>query len=217
MNKPGQGDPWEDLANVTEKLRARLPGGQVICDNQGLSSDFSQVFRYAYTSGVPKGLGKSHFARSQWTYHCALAMLETARTMDLLCEFETEGRMDARIVAPESGIAVLFAEWEWSFESVFGAGSELQKLAERTSNAEMSNAFLLSYVEEKDYTASVVRIAQWWAENARSGEIPPTLYLHLVVSDESDRFALRSCSILPSDQPGRDVEVVCSVRLGFTG
>lgn len=218
MNEPGASkSPWEDLDVIAGQLKALMPKSAVIGDLNGLGGDFSNIFRYTYTSGVPKGLGKSHFARSQWTYHCALAMLETSRTMDLLCEFETEGRMDARIVVPATGDSVLFAEWEWSFDSVFKNGGELEKLAARTKDSKLANAFLLSYVEEKNYPSCVARVAQWWGTNALSGDIPPMLYLHLVIYDEKDRFALRSCSIISDLEKPGEVEIVCPVALGFTG
>ena len=87
---------------------------------------FSLTFARIFVADTPNyqlGNGTVGATRSNWTYHTAFAFAQTSKMFDLICKFECYGKRDAVIETKEENPeALLFAEWEWDYEDIFGKG-----------------------------------------------------------------------------------------------
>lgn len=116
--------------------------------------------------------------KSNWTYHTAFKIGETARLLGLKYIFETAGKLDALIETPEERPQpVLFAEWESDYRSVFGASKELDKLWKGTSKKRDTDALLLTYCPVTKYDGFIRDVVQFWQARAIKAKFAPTLYL----------------------------------------
>lgn len=152
-----------------------------------LQSAFSVSFVSAFMAEQPLyALGPDRYgvSRSGWTYHTALAILQTCKMMDLVCKFETLGKRDAVIEThADPPKVILVAEWEWEFEDIFGSGKELDKLQASCQKHSEMEAFLLTYCPTTLYPEFVQRVAEYWIESTGKQVNPPNLFLHTVLFD----------------------------------
>jgi hypothetical protein len=120
--------------------------------------------------------------KSNWTYHTAFVIRETAQTLGLDCVFETMGRLDALIQTPgEKPRVVLLAEWESDYRSVFGKDKELDKLWKGLSRKRYASALLLTYCPLDKYYSFVKEVVEYWQKRAVKRKYYSTLFLLVAV------------------------------------
>lgn len=124
--------------------------------------------------------------RSSWTYHTAFAIAQTCKMFNLLCKFESHGKRDAVIETNEEDPQILlFAEWEWDYEDIFGEGKELKKLRDSCRETKTAEAFLLIYCPNYKYSNYICRIAEFWVKAFKRNKNPPSLFVHTIIFNES--------------------------------
>lgn len=151
----------------------------------GINDVFSIMFVEAFSSDTPNyelSAGVQGATRSNWTYHTAMAISQSCKTLDLTCKFEAHGRRDAVVETREKPPrTILFAEWEWDYQDIFGKGKELDKLRKSCEACGTANGFLLTYSPESEYLDYLKRVAEQWCTPLSKSKAPPTLYLHTII------------------------------------
>jgi hypothetical protein len=149
---------------------------------------FSILFVEAFLNDTPNyEISSGHFGatRSNWTYHTAMAIAQTCKTLNLTCKFEALGKRDAVIeTRDEKPEIILVAEWEWDYEDIFGKGKELDKLKTSCKASKTAEAFLLIYCPISKYLDHLQRVAEDWIGSVRSVKHPPSLFLHTIIFKE---------------------------------
>jgi len=142
--------------------------------------------------------------KSNWTYHTAFAIRETARILSLNCIFETMGRLDALVeTIGDNPRTVLLAEWESDYRSVFGKGQELDKLWRGLSRRRYAHAFLFTYCPSDEYYGFAKEVVEYWQRRAAKRKYCPILFLlvaiYEVVSAVEQLQFLRTIEIFPKE------------------
>ncbi len=164
---------------------------------------FSITFAQMFVTEAPDydmGSSQRGASRSNWTYHTALSLAQTAKMFGLICKFETQGKRDAIIEMPDPPQVMLVAEWEWDYRDIFGKGKELEKLRESCKQFPQAQAFLLTYCPQDEYVEYLEQVAKYWMEPSKSRKKnAPWLYFHAVIFNEEGTFRvfdrLRSVAI----------------------
>lgn len=124
--------------------------------------------------------------RSSWTYHTAFAIAQTCKMFNLLCKFESHGKRDAVIETNDDEPEILlFAEWEWDYEDIFGKGKELEKLKISCKETKTAEAFLLVYCPNHKYPDYLYRIAEYWINAFKKTKNAPSLFVHTIIFGET--------------------------------
>ena len=130
---------------------------------------FREAFRYELIHNAQLG----SVNRSTYTYYVSSAMLNTARLLHFYLEFEVSGKRDAVITAFNQNnrhIPLLYCEWEYDQESVFGDGKEIKKLASSASSAETGAGLLFTYSDKGTYPSYLFRVAEEWRKSVLEDE-----------------------------------------------
>lgn len=167
---------------------------------------FSVTFAQLFMCDLPSyALTKGNYgaSRSNWTYHTAITISQTCKVLDLACKFEANGRRDAVIETyDEPAKHFLFAEWEWDYSDIFGAGKELDKLSKSCRASKTADAFLLTYCPKNKYIDFLQQISAYWIKSVNRIKVAPTLFLHTVICDEKGGVRyferLRTVEVHPS-------------------
>jgi len=169
------------LDQIQQKLSSIAKFEDLRLDNDAFNLTFARIFAI----DLPEyALGKGMYgaSRSNWTYHTASAMGQTAKVFGYTCKFETAGKRDAVFeTRDDPPRPVIVAEWEWDYLDIFGPKKELEKLRDTCKACPEMDALLLVYcpmVEVPDY---LYRITQFWQENFTGSAEQPMLYIHTVV------------------------------------
>jgi hypothetical protein len=156
--------------------------------NIDVTFTFSISFVEAFLNDMPNyeiSAGNFGATRSNWTYHTAMAIAQTCKTLNLTCKFEALGRRDAVIeTRDEKPEIILVAEWEWDYEDIFGKGKELDKLKASCKASKTAEAFLLIYCPISKYLDHLQRIAEDWIGAMKKVKTPPSLFLHTIIFKE---------------------------------
>lgn len=147
---------------------------------------FYIVFREHFLSNIPhESYGKNDLiaTNSNWTHACSIAMFQSAKLMQLNCTFEASGRIDA--IISEKQDALIFAEWENSYETIFGEKRELDKLWKSASQKENSAAILLTYVPEDKFGTFLEKVILFWQK--QGANYHPILYLSTVLTSKEGK------------------------------
>lgn len=151
---------------------------------------FSIIFTQLFLADQPNYKmtdGSSGASRTNWTYHTALAIAESAKVMNFVCKFETLGKRDAVIETKnDPPFVLLVAEWEWDTEDVFGKGKELEKLWKTCRECPDAVAMLLTYCTEPRYPDYLRKVANYWI-GTRKRHLSD-LYLHAIIYNEAGAF-----------------------------
>ncbi|MCD9188299.1 MAG: hypothetical protein LUM44_17920 [Pyrinomonadaceae bacterium] len=149
---------------------------------------FSLTFARLFIADTPNykmNDGTIGATRSSWTYHTALALAQTSKMFNLHCKFESHGKRDAVIeTADEEPEVLLFAEWEWDYEDIFGNGKELEKLKNSCRETRTAEAFLLVYCPSHKFADYITRIAEFWIKGFRRTKNPPSLFVHTIIFEQ---------------------------------
>ncbi len=144
----------------------------------------------------------SGVSRSNWTYHTALCLLNASRLLNLDCIFETSGKRDAVIRTREDKPQnLIYAEWEWDHNDIFGKGKELQKLAVNFKKDKDANAFLFTYVNKEEYTDYLYKVFEQWKSYHPRDQFAPlyfTVVLYSIATSLLQFERLRTVVITPS-------------------
>lgn len=168
---------------------------------------FREKFLYA-PYHLWQGAGKSN-----WTYHTAFSIQETARTLGLNCIFETLGRLDALVeTMNEKPRIVLLAEWESNHRSVFGKDKELEKLWKGLQRKRQAHALLLTHCPLDKYDDFTKNVVEYWQKKAAKRKYFPILFLLVAIYEDSASLpqSLSTIEIFPK-------EVLLWDGLGFRG
>jgi hypothetical protein len=190
----------KELENVEENLKGVTLVRQA---QHRLAEVFTLVFGENFMNR-PYHLWQEPANRSNWTYHTAFAIRETAQTLGLACIFETMGKLDALIETIEKKPrTVLLAEWESDYQSVFGKGKELDKLWKGLSRKRYACALLFTYCPVDKYYSFIKDVIEYWQKKATKSKYPSSLFLPVVVYEAkgSDLVfqLIRTIEILPKE------------------
>ena len=177
---------YEEIAAKLGLITEVIPS--IVDINFAFSLAFAQVF-LGDTPNYKLKNGSIGATRSNWTYHTALAFAQTSKMFNLTCKFESNGKRDAVIETKEENPqVVLFAEWEWDYEDIFGTGKELEKLKTSCQDSISAEAFLLVYCSKQKYSDYLYRITEFWVNAFRESENPPALFLHTIIFDDMKSY-----------------------------
>ena len=184
------GEPVFETAHDFDQIKSRLDRFATISRfSLDLGSQFSILFTTFFWNETPHyelSPGVFGATRSNWTYHTALAISQTCRTLNFTCKFEAFGKRDAIIESQgEVPVMILAAEWEWDYDDIFGTGKELDKLRITCQNNPSANAFLLIYCPRERYLDHLEKIVEFWITETRNEEQPLSLFLHTVIFEEN--------------------------------
>ena len=156
-------------------LKKRLPKTSVVDLAECLSYRLVSVFRELVLRDIFDYPNQT-LSRSNFTYHIATALKESAKIVGLGCRFEAMGRRDAVVETTEGDpYPIAFLEWEWQFSDVFGAGKELEKLYQSVREYDLADAVLLTFCPQEEYLSFLLKIIQFWQSKFDSGD-QPVLY-----------------------------------------
>lgn len=180
----------EDLTIEYEQIENRLKAiVEVLPYEVDIYYAFSLTFARIFLGDTPNYKlknGTIGATRSSWTYHTAFAIAQTCKMFNLLCKFESHGKRDAVIETNEEEPEVLlFAEWEWDYEDIFGKGKELEKLKDSCRETKTAEAFLLVYCPNHKYPDYLCRIAEFWIRAFKRNKNPPSLFVHTIIFEEA--------------------------------
>ncbi|MCU0508017.1 MAG: hypothetical protein MUC34_06415 [Anaerolineae bacterium] len=82
---------------------------------------------------------------------------------------------------------ILVAEWETNAQSIFGEHRELEKLWSAANRQPCADAFLFTYCPVESLYEMTHRIVEFWQGRESSREIPPSLFLIVVVTRPEKR------------------------------
>jgi hypothetical protein len=126
---------------------------------------------------------------SNWTYHTAFEIRETAEILGLDCVFETMGKHDAIVQTPEAKPRVtLVAEWESDYTTVFGKGQEIAKLWKDTSRRQDAHAMLFTYCPSDKYSSFLKQVVRDWQGRLANAKRSPSLFLLVVLYQSESSF-----------------------------
>lgn len=109
--------------------------------------------------------------------------------MDLICKFECHGKRDAVIeTRDEKPEIILFAEWEWDYEDIFGKSKELEKLKNSCKLNKNAEAFLLVYCPNNKFPDYLYRISEYWIKSFSKLKNPPALFLHTILFEDKKTY-----------------------------
>lgn len=171
------------VANL-EKLAQLLSGSsRVVGVQHRLSETFTRLFRDNFLDLPLISISNTEPNRSNWTQHTYYAIRTTAKALFLSCTFETMGRLDAVIetVFDYPGV-ILVAEWESNAFSVFGPGSELEKLWFAVENHKHADAFLFTYCPLNRLSEFIIRTVDFWQSRPSLRETFPRLFLTVIAT-----------------------------------
>lgn len=179
----------DNLAIEYEQIESRLKDTvEVKPWEVNIFDAFSLTFARIFLGDTPNYKlknGTVGATRSGWTYHTAFAIAQTCKMFNLLCKFESHGKRDAVIETNEEEPEILlFAEWEWDYEDIFGKGKELDKLKNSCRETKTAEAFLLVYCPSHKYPDYICRIAEFWINAFKKNKIPPSLFVHTIIFEE---------------------------------
>ncbi len=179
----------DDLTIEYEQIESKLKSiVKVLPYEVDIYYAFSLTFARIFIGDTPNYKlrdGTIGATRSSWTYHTAFAIAQTCKMFNLLCKFESHGKRDAVIETnDEEPEILLFAEWEWDYEDVFGKGKELEKLKESCRETKTAEAFLLVYCPNYKYPDYLSRIAEFWVKAFKKTKSPPSLFVHTIIFEE---------------------------------
>jgi hypothetical protein len=187
MNATRQGDPSNEALKAVESSLKGVTS--VVPGYHGWAELFALVFRENFMRMPYRlSLGAS---TSNWTYHTAFEIRETAEILGLDCVFETMGKHDAVIQTFDANPRVtLVAEWESNYQTVFGDGQEIDKLWRDTSRRQDAHAMLFTYCPSDKYSSFLKRVVQDWQGRLANAKRSPSLFLLVVLyqSDSSSRW-----------------------------
>lgn len=171
--------------------------------NLAYSLTFARIF-VADTPNYQLKDGIIGATRSSWTYHTAFAIAQTCKMFDLVCKFESHGKRDAVIETKDDKPEILlFAEWEWDYEDIFGKGKELDKLRTSCKEVKTAEAFLLVYCPKQKYPDYLFRITEFWTDSFKKIKNPPSLFLHTIIFADMKTYReferLKTVVINPTD------------------
>ncbi len=160
----------------------------IVDPNFAFSLAFAQMF-LGDTPNYQLKNGTIGATRSNWTYHTAFAIAQTSKMFNLICKFECHGKRDAVIETNEDEPQILlFAEWEWDYEDIFGKGKELEKLKISCKESKTAEAFLLVYCPKHKYPDYLFRIAEFWINAFKKSKNPPSLFLHTIIFEDMKTY-----------------------------
>jgi hypothetical protein len=130
--------------------------------------------------------------RSNWTYHTAVSMLNAAKSFNLNCIFETQGKRDAIIqTKDDKPQTIIYAEWEWNHNDVFGKGKELEKLLKSVIKDKNASAFLFTYVPFEEYAEFCDKIIIYWQSKSKGKNYH--LALSTVITQKHNKNNMFKC------------------------
>jgi len=190
--------------NIKRLERSLVDISPVVGVQHRLSEIFISLFLANFADLPPSSDRSGHpLNRSNWTHHTYFAMRSTAKTLEVICTFETMGRLDAIVESVENypGI-VLLAEWETNSSSIFGAHNELEKLWTGVNEHECADAFLFTYCPVDTLYDFTRRVVEYWQSRKTTRQNSPSLFLTIVAYrrvGKSDHFVfIRTLEIGPS-------------------
>ncbi|HEX8288739.1 MAG TPA: hypothetical protein VF556_12115 [Pyrinomonadaceae bacterium] len=174
-----------EYKEITDKLSPIVEVIPTVVDSYlAFSLAFAQMFRGDIPNYRLKD-GTIGATRSNWTYHTAFAIAQTAKMFNMNCKFECHGKRDAVIETRENNPQIaLFAEWEWDYEDIFGKGKELDKLKTSCKDSYTAEAFLLVYCPKQKYPDYLFRVTEFWANAFKKSKYPPSLFLHTIIFED---------------------------------
>ena len=179
-------DTKKEFKLLEEKLKDLV---EVIPYDIDIYFAFSLTFARIFLGDTPNYKlknGTIGATRSCWTYHTAFAIAQTCKMFNLLCKFESHGKRDAVIETNDDEPEILlFAEWEWDYEDIFGKGKELEKLKISCKETKTAEAFLLVYCPNHKYPDYLYRIAEYWINAFKKTKNAPSLFVHTIIFEET--------------------------------
>lgn len=178
-----------DFEQNIEKLKSALRPLARVTDVRHDNDAFCLTFARIFASETPNydlGNGLIGATRSNWTYHTASAIGQTAKAFGYTCKFECSGKRDAVIeTRDEEPEVLLFAEWEWDYLDIFGKGKELEKLRNSCRGIGTADAFLLVYCPVDSLAEYSTQILTYWQKAFSRNNTPPVLYVNTIVFSAS--------------------------------